>query len=578
MFSALQAAVGDVKFVSRRAFASGRRSATQVAVLNLVLAALPSAQVVATAALIDRLRHGVHLHGLIWPLAVVVAVVGLSGPLLALSTAVQERSMLATEVDLQSELAAVVADMSPARLTDPSVVAEVERHSHAIIDSVSHVYGRVTAGVCAAASAAAVVVTLALMSPLAAGLVTLAVGPAVLVGKLISGPIERMWRILGAVYDRDGYLRDILSRQRSVTELASLGTAHRVADMVSAQQRRVAEVRDLPVAATIRAQLALGGVGTVLLGGAVVAVVTGMHYGPTAVAGVYAVIAAMAATSTASGSLTNVLQFLPLTSALRRFLDDAPPPYRQPIAEQAGELVVSGLCHRYATRAADAVADVDLRVRHGEMIALVGVNGAGKTTIVNALLGLIEPTAGTVTVDGRKRSELGEAAWLGHFGLLTQEFGRYEFTVREAVALGTPEKVPDERVWAALETARAADFVRGLPDGLDSQLGEQWGGVGISGGQWQRLALARICLRGAPIWILDEPTSAIDAEAEQEVFQELARTKAERITIVVSHRAWTLRGMDRIHVVDGGRIVESGSYEELMRSRGRFAEIFAEQA
>jgi ATP-binding cassette, subfamily B, bacterial len=223
--------------------------------------------------------------------------------------------------------------------------------------------------------------------------------------------------------------------------------------------------------------------------------------------------------------------------------------------------------------------ELDLVVAPGDVIGLVGVNGAGKTTTVSAILGLIEASGGVITVDGRKRAELGEAAWLGQFGLLTQEFGRYEFTVRQTVALGTPDdEVSDEQIWAAIDAARAGEFVRAMPNGLDTQLGEQWGGVGISGGQWQRLALARIYLRNAPIWILDEPTSAIDAEAEQEVFQELSRTKAERIAIVVSHRAWTLRGMDRIYVIDQGTVVECGAYDELMRTEGRFAEIFAEQA
>jgi ATP-binding cassette subfamily B protein len=174
---------------------------------------------------------------------------------------------------------------------------------------------------------------------------------------------------------------------------------------------------------------------------------------------------------------------------------------------------------------------------------------------------------------------VGESAWLSHFGLLTQEFGRFELTVRDAVQLGTPrEDVSDAEVWEALRAAHAAGMVQLMPDGLDQQLGEQFGGVGISGGQWQRLALARIHLRDSPVWVLDEPTSAIDAEAEQEIFHELQRNREGRITIVVSHRAWTLRGMDQIFVVDEGVIVQQGTYEELLAADGRFAEIFAEQA
>lgn len=182
-------------------------------------------------------------------------------------------------------------------------------------------------------------------------------------------------------------------------------------------------------------------------------------------------------------------------------------------------------------------------------------------------------------IDGTDAAEVSRLQRLGYFGLLTQEFGRYELTVRESVALGTPElEVSDERIWAALDGARAGDMVRSFPDGLDTQLGMQWGGTGLSGGQWQRIALARIHLRGSGIWLLDEPTSAIDAEAEQEIFAELRRTAADRITIVVSHRAWTLRGMDRIYVFDEGSVVEEGRYEDLLAAGGRFSEIFREQA
>lgn len=206
------------------------------------------------------------------------------------------------------------------------------------------------------------------------------------------------------------------------------------------------------------------------------------------------------------------------------------------------------------------------------------MNGAGKTTTLNAIMGHLDTNAGTVTIDGADADTLPVVRRLGYFGLLTQEFGRYEFTVRDVVRIGRPDgQAADSDIWRALENAHICDVVRAMPDGLDTQLGPQFGGVGLSGGQWQRLALARIYLRNAPIWILDEPTSAIDAEAERQIFAELQRTKSERITIVVSHRAWTLKGMDRIYVFDHGRIVEDGTYDQLLDYHGRFAGIFTEQ-
>lgn len=199
------------------------------------------------------------------------------------------------------------------------------------------------------------------------------------------------------------------------------------------------------------------------------------------------------------------------------------------------------------------------------------MNGAGKSTAVNLLVGGLSPDRGRVLIDGRDATELTEAERLGHFGLLVQEFGRFEFTLRDAVALGSPDTSSDGDVRAAL----ADTFAAGMP--LDTQLGQQWGGTGISGGQ--RLALARIHLRNAGVWILDEPTSAIDAEAEREIFAELQRTKHTRITIVVSHRAWTLMSMDRIYVIDHGSVMQQGTFAELMSQQsGRFAQLFADQA
>lgn len=150
--------------------------------------------------------------------------------------------------------------------------------------------------------------------------------------------------------------------------------------------------------------------------------------------------------------------------------------------------------------------------------------------------------------------------------------------MRENLSRGDTAAIRDDRrLWRSLRTARADGFVAKLPHGLDSQLGDQWGGAGLSGGEWQRLALARLALRDAPIRILDEATSNIDAETEESLFRDLRADAGGYITIVVSHRVWTLRDMDRIYVFDGGRIVESGTYKQLDRPGTRFAELFAFQ-
>ncbi len=570
----------NVAFVARNAFTASRGAAVTYLLLTAALAVLPAAQVTASAALIRRLRVGVDATELMLPVAVVVAAVALAAPLAGACAALGERVMLQTELRLQSRLARTVAAIPPSQFVDPAVSAEVEGHTNAIVDVVSHVYTQAVAGLGAALSAVGVVITVAFMSPLAAILVMLAVVPVVVSGRYISAAVKRSMDVIWPLYQRDRYLRDTMVRQRSATELASLGTADRVAEMVIAQQQKVVDAREIPVRARLRSQGLIAASGLVLLGAAVVAIIVGQQFGADAVAGVYGVIAAMTAVGIGSVALAELLQFLPQTTAVRAFFTRMASSAPQPallITERASELRIDGLSHRYTGRDTAALSDVSLVVQRGEMVALVGINGAGKTTTVHAALGLIEPTGGTVTVDGRTRAELGEARWLGQFGLLTQEFGRYEFTVREAIALGRPTPATDEEIWHALDAAHAGDLVRAMPNGLDTQLGEQFGGVGVSGGQWQRLALARIQLRDAPIWILDEPTSAIDAEAEAEVFAELGQSRKDRITIVVSHRAWTLRTMDRIYLLEDGQILEVGSYPDLIARHGRFAAIFAEQ-
>ena len=170
---------------------------------------------------------------------------------------------------------------------------------------------------------------------------------------------------------------------------------------------------------------------------------------------------------------------------------------------------------------------------------------------------------------------------LANVGLVSQDYGRYELTVRENLLLGLPqaavERLGDADLWSALSVACADDFVRGLEGGLDAQLGESFGGVGLSGGQWQRLALARVVLRDAPVWVLDEPTSAVDAETEEEIFARLKVAAGGRLVVLVSHRAWTLRGVDSVVVLDGGCVVEQGTYRELLKAEGKFMEIFKNQ-
>ena len=227
-----------------------------------------------------------------------------------------------------------------------------------------------------------------------------------------------------------------------------------------------------------------------------------------------------------------------------------------------------------------AVEDLSLHIRNGELIALVGENGAGKSTLVKLLLRFYDADRGSVRVGGVDVKDLHPETLRDRIGVLFQDYASYELSVRENVVMGRPGgKIDDERVMEALHDARSDWLLKKMPKGLDSKVGRLFeGGHDLSGGEWQRLALARIMYRDADIWILDEPTSSLDPEAEAGIFAELKDNLRGRIGIVISHRFSTVRIADRIAVVADGRIVELGTHDELLLAGRRYAQLFELQA
>jgi ATP-binding cassette subfamily B protein len=226
---------------------------------------------------------------------------------------------------------------------------------------------------------------------------------------------------------------------------------------------------------------------------------------------------------------------------------------------------------------------VDLDLPAGSVVALVGENGSGKTTLVKLLCKLYEPTAGRILADGAPLSRVRADEWRSRLAGAFQDFFRFELPARHAVGLGDLPRRDDERAVAnAVGRAGADDVVARLPSGLDTQLGPTWpGGVEVSFGQWQKLALARGFMREEPLLlVLDEPTAALDAETEHALFERYAAAARHpaRVTILVSHRFSTVRMADRIVVLDGARVAQSGTHEELMARGGPYAELYAIQA
>jgi len=224
--------------------------------------------------------------------------------------------------------------------------------------------------------------------------------------------------------------------------------------------------------------------------------------------------------------------------------------------------------------------NLNLTLNQGERIALIGENGEGKTTIVKLLTRLYDPTEGAIYLDGVDLREYDLDDYNSQIAVIFQDFMRYDMTARENIAIGqVTESRNLQEVVAAAQKSRADDVVRKLEAGYEQMLGRRFdGGVDLSGGEWQKIALARAYLRDAQILILDEPTASLDARSEQEVFRQFAELTQNKLSLLISHRFSTVRMADRIVVLENGRIAEEGHHDQLMASDGRYAQMFDMQA
>jgi ATP-binding cassette subfamily B protein len=440
------------------------------------------------------------------------------------------------------------------------------------------------------------VVTIVLMAGLLASLhwvlVVLALASSIFSLALERSITEKMYKMFYQETPEERereYLGDLLVQPRTTKEIR----AYVLPEYLLERHRRLSEdlfaLRERMFRSASRVSLLTGLIGGTTLAAAYVFVAWRGSSGLISPGGVVLVIGAFAAVA---GTLGNISSTFLAVDQHTTFLEDyfsflaieplvpVPAAPRTIAAPRIDSVDFDTVSFSYPGGTGAALEGLTLHIDHGELVALVGENGAGKSTLVKLLLRFYDPDAGSIRVGGVDLRDMDPETLRNRIGVLFQDYATYELSVRENVMMGRPGgPVDDDRVIDALHDARSEWLLKRMPKGLDSKVGRLFeGGHDLSGGEWQRLALARIMYRDADIWILDEPTSSLDPEAEASIFAELKENLRGRIGIVISHRFSTVRIADRIAVIEGGRVSEIGSHDELLRAGGRYAQLFELQA
>lgn len=425
-------------------------------------------------------------------------------------------------------------------------------------------------------------------SPWAVVLLVLAGLPGFVAEAKFSNDAFRLFRWRSSERRMQAYLETVLAREDHAKEVKLFALGRRLLDRYKSihqglltQERRLAIRRD-------SWGFALGLLATLALysGYAWVAVSAVRGHISVGQMTMYLLLfrQGQSAVSAALGAVSGLYEDNLYLSTLYEYLDTPPRPKSGTASsgpERTDGLRLEHVGFTYPGAEKPALSDVSLHLKPGHSLALVGANGSGKTTLIKLITRLYVPTSGRILLDGRDLAEWDEYALRQRFGVIFQDFVRYQLLVGENIGAGDERYFDDEARWReAARLGRADEFIETLPEGYRTQLGKWFlGGREISGGQWQKVALSRAFMRrDADILVLDEPTAAMDAEAEAEVYGHVRKLAQGRMTILISHRFSTVRTADEIIVLDEGRIAERGDHAALIKLDGVYARLFGLQA
>ncbi len=581
---------------SRRAlelvWSTSRALTVALGVFTLLAGVLPASVAYVGSLIVDAVVAAMRSGG---DAARVVELVALEGVLVALIAAAQRalslcqsllRAQLGQRVNvmiLEKALTLELQHFEDSEFYDKLTRARREASTRPL-SLVTRTFGLVQNAI----SLASYGVLLAHFSPWAVAVLLLAGLPAFVAEAKFSGDAFRLFRWRSPETRMQIYLETVIAREDHAKEVKLYGLGPRLLERYRDIFRRLyGEDRAL----TVRRDawgFFLGLIGTVALYGAYawIAISTVRRLISLGQMTMYLALfrqgqSAVSAMLAAVGGMYEDNLYL---STLYEYLEtEVPPPagiaVRGP--DPADGIRFEDVSFTYPGAEQPALDHVTLHLRPGESLALVGENGSGKTTLIKLLTRLYAPSDGRILLDGKDLAEWDQAVLRERIGVIFQDFARYQMSVGENVGAGDERFFEDEGRWrAAANMGRASEFIETLPAGYHTQLGKWFrDGRELSGGQWQKVALSRAFMRSrADILVLDEPTAAMDAQAEAEVFEHFRQLAHDRIIILISHRFSTVRMADQIAVLNGGHIVERGSHEELMRLNGRYAHLFTLQA